>query len=405
MMLKNEIISVAKDQRNTITNLDLGITRDGLEDIKINVSFATVISGIRRCGKSVFLHQIKKKLNNWAYFNFEDTRLSNFKIDDFEKLDLSLTEVYGKIDIYLFDEIQNIDKWEIYIRQLLDKKKKVILTGSNASMLSRELGTRLTGRYIRKEMFPFSFNEYLKLNKDKPSLKSIESYLEKGGFPEFLKFKNEDQLQELLINIIDNDIVVRHNLKNSKIVKNLAIYLFSNIGKEYSYNNLKKLFNLGSINTLISFISYFEDCYLLFSINRFDYSIKKQIISPKKIYAIDNGLAKANSLSFSKDLGRMLENMVFINLRKKHENIFYYKDDEFECDFIIKEKESITKAIQVCLELNSENKKREISGLIKALSVFNLKEGIIITKDIDDIILQDEYNIKVVPIWKWLDKN
>jgi hypothetical protein len=269
-------------------------------------------------------------------------------------------------------------------------------------MLNKELGIKLTGRYLKHEMFPFSYIEFIKFNKEKPSLKSFENYLERGGFPEFLKLKNENILYELLLNIINRDIVVRYGIKNSKILKELTTYLISNISKEYSNNSLKKLFNLGSVNTVKAFISYLEDSYLLFSINKFDWSLKKQLISPKKIYCVDNGLAKANSLSFSKDMGRMLENIVFINLRKKYCNIFYYNENSFECDFVIKEKDKVTKAIQVCLDIHTDNKEREIGGLISCVKKFNLKEGLILTKDKEDTIMIDNYKITIIPVWKWL---
>ncbi|MFA5745313.1 MAG: ATP-binding protein [archaeon] len=401
MMLKKEIIDIVLDQKNALKNIDLGIPRSELKEVELTDSFAYVISGIRRCGKSVFLQQIRSNQKSWAYFNFEDTRLNAFSVADFTKLQEALIEVYGNIDIFFFDEIQNVKKWEIFVRQLLDNKKKVIITGSNASLLSKELGTRLTGRHLRKEMFPFSYNEFLKFTSQKSGEVSFKEYLVAGGFPEFLKYKNEEILQELLNNIIYRDIIVRHHLKESKTIKDLAVYLLSNIGKEYSYNNLKKLFEVGSINTIISYISYFEDSYLLFSINRFDYSIKKQLISQKKIYAIDNGFAKANSLSFSKDEGRMLENLVFINLRNHFESIYYYKDQNLECDFIIKEKEKITYAFQVCLDLSADNKVREINGLKLAMSKFKLNKGTILTLNQEDTIKEKDLVIQIVPVWKW----
>jgi hypothetical protein len=400
-MLKKEIIDIVLDQKNALKNIDLGIPRSELKEVELTDSFAYVISGIRRCGKSVFLQQIRSNQKSWAYFNFEDTRLNAFSVADFTKLQEALIEVYGNIDIFFFDEIQNVKKWEIFVRQLLDNKKKVIITGSNASLLSKELGTRLTGRHLRKEMFPFSYNEFLKFTSQKSGEVSFKEYLVAGGFPEFLKYKNEEILQELLNNIIYRDIIVRHHLKESKTIKDLAVYLLSNIGKEYSYNNLKKLFEVGSINTIISYISYFEDSYLLFSINRFDYSIKKQLISQKKIYAIDNGFAKANSLSFSKDEGRMLENLVFINLRNHFESIYYYKDQNLECDFIIKEKEKITYAFQVCLDLSADNKVREINGLKLAMSKFKLNKGTILTLNQEDTIKEKDLVIQIVPVWKW----
>ena len=401
MLLKKEILGIVLDQKESLKNIDLGILRNDLDEIFPIDSFAYVISGIRRCGKSILLHQIRHKQKDFAFFNFEDTRLNNFAVTDFQKLQEVLLEIYGDTNIFFFDEIQNVNKWEIFVRQLLDHKKRVIITGSNASLLSKELGTRLTGRHLRKEIFPFSYDEFLRFTKKKINEDSFKEYLYLGGFPEYLKFRNEDILQELLNNIIYRDIVVRHHLKDSKIIKDLAIYLFSNIGKEYSYNNLKKTFSVGSINTIISYISYLEDSYLLFSINRFDYSLKKQQIYSKKIYAIDNGFAKANSLSFSKDQGRMLENLVFLNLRSKYNDIYFFKEDSLECDFIIKEKEKITMVFQVCLDLNLDNKDREINGLKSAMSKFNLNTGTILTLNQEDEIKENSKIIRIIPVWRW----
>jgi predicted AAA+ superfamily ATPase len=240
-MLKSEILSVVKDQKNGLKNINLGISREHIKEIKLNDSFAYVISGIRRCGKSTLLHQIRVNQKDYAYFNFEDTRLNNFRVEDFEKLKECLLEIYGKTNTFFFDEIQNIKKWELFIRQLLDNKAKILITGSNASLLSKELGTRLTGRNLRKVLFPFSYKEYLKFKSQKQNFNSFEEYLVNGGFPDYLKYKNEEILQELLNNTLYRDIVVRHRLKESKTLKDLTLYLLSNIGKEYSYNSLKKL--------------------------------------------------------------------------------------------------------------------------------------------------------------------
>jgi uncharacterized protein len=403
MLLYEEILNIVKDQmKNKLVHSDVIIPRLKLNEVKIHNSMALIISGIRRSGKSVFLDQLKNNQKGVsAYFNFEDTRLNDFDISDFEKLDKSLKEVYGNVDNYFFDEIQNISKWEIYVRQLLDKNKKVVITGSNASMLSKELGTRLTGRYLKIEIFPFSYKEYLSFKKEKNNLNSFNNYLSTGGFPEYLKLKKEEILQELLSNILERDIVIRYNLKNTKVLKDLTLFLISNIGKEYSFNSLKKQFSFGSVNTVSLFISYLEDSYLFFSINRFDYSLKKQLVNPKKIYAIDNGFIKANSLSFSKDEGRLFENLVFLYLREKYlDNIYYYKDEKNECDFLVREKDKIIQAIQVCSKLNSENKAREISGLISALKKFKLKEGLIITFDQEDKIIMDGFKIKLIPYRK-----
>lgn len=401
MMLKETLRAIVKSQRDSISSLDKGVEREALNQIGFEAPFALVISGIRRCGKSTLLRQIMKKVKNFYYFNFEDTRAINFELEDFQKLDDVFIEEYHNQKYYFFDEIQNVQKWEIFVRAILDKGKHVIITGSNASLLSRELGTKLTGRYLRYELFPFSFREFLKLTNKEPSAGSFQEYLGKGGFPEYLKAGRAEILQELLNDIVSRDIATRHKIRTLKTLKEIALYLLTNVGKEFSYSSLKKTFGLGSTNTAIAFVSYFEDSYLLFAIPRFDYSLKKQLVNPKKVYSIDNGLSNFNSASFSEDKGKMLENLAFLNLRKKYKDIFYFQEKN-ECDFVVKEGTKITKAMQVCYAVNEDNKGREIKGLMEAVSKFNLEEGLILTYNQDDEIKINSKKVIIKPIWKWL---
>src|SRR3989344_4954333 len=401
MIFKETLMKVVKSQREDLDLSEQNIEREALKKIEIKIPFVIVLSGIRRCGKSTLLKQLMKRAKDFHYFNFEDTRVVDFEVEDFQKLDEIFLQEYGNKEYYFFDEIQNVKKWELFVRAILDKKKHVIITGSNASLLSKELGTRLTGRHLRFELFPFSYNEFLLLYNMKSNINSFEEYFKNGGLPEYLKLKKTEILQELLNDILNRDIAIRHKIRSLKPLREMALYLLTNVGKEFSYNNLKKIFNLGSINSAISFVSYFEDSYLLFTIPKFNYSLKKQLVSPKKIYSIDNGLTNVNSSSFSEDKGKMLENMVFISLRKKYKDIFYFQE-KGECDFIIKEGVKISKAIQVCFDLDIDNKDREINGLIEALEKFDLKEGIILTyKQEDEFKIKDKV-IKVLPVWKWL---
>lgn len=401
MILKETLRTIVKSQRKGLEEAENGIVREKLDEIDTKVPFALVISGVRRCGKSTLLLQLIKKRGNFYYFNFEDPRTSAFEVGDFQKLNDVFIEEYGKADCYFFDEIQNAQKWELFVRQMLDKKMHFVLTGSNASLLSKELGTRLTGRHLRFELFPFSFNEFLKLAKLKPSIDSFETYLNMGGFPQYLKDKKDEILYELLNDIITRDIVVRYNMRNPKLVKEIAVYLLTNIGKEFSYRSLKEIFGIGSVNTIIFFVSCFEDSYLLFTVPKFSHSLKSQIKNHKKIYSIDNGLAAVNSASFSEDKGRMLENIVFLHLRKHYKNIYYFRE-KHECDFLIKEKGKITDVIQVCFELNDDNKDREIKGLQEALEKVKLEQGMILTFNQEDELIVSNKKIKIKPVWKWM---
>jgi len=401
MMLKETLRNIAKKQAEELPLFEKGIRRDDLDRIDPDIPLALVISGVRRCGKSTLLRQIMGKLKGCHYFNFEDPRVAGFDSSDFQKLDAVLREEQGEQKYYFFDEIQNAPKWELFVRMMLDKGKHFIITGSNASLLSRELGTRLTGRHLSHELSPFSFREFLALEKKKPGKKSFQEYLMRGGFPEYLKIGRAEVLQELLNDIITRDIALRHGIRNVKVLREMALYLVTNQGKEFSYNGLRKTFGLGSVNSAISFVSYFEDSYLLFTVPKFDYSLKKQLISPKKIYSVDNGLTNANSYSFSEDKGRLLENLAFLNLRKGNRDVFYFKGEN-ECDFLVKEGTRIKEAVQVCYSLDEDNKDREINGLLEAMGKFSLKKGLVLTLDQEDEIKIRGKIILIKPLWEWL---
>ncbi|EQB67633.1 MAG: hypothetical protein AMDU2_EPLC00005G0469 [Thermoplasmatales archaeon E-plasma] len=401
MILKETLRKIVVDQKTDLEFFEYGTEREGLGSIPLELPHAVIISGIRRSGKSTLLHQILKKLPNYYYLNFEDTRLINFESGDFEKLDEVFHTEYGPSEFYLLDEIQNVKGWEIFVRSRLDRHKHLFITGSNASMLSKELGTRLTGRHINVELFPFSFGEALLFRKEIASPDSFEWYFKQGGFPDFIKYGRPEILRELFTDILQRGIISRHKIRETKALHELALYLLSNVGKEFSYNSLKKMFQFGSVNTPISFVSYLEDSYLLFTIPKFDYSLKKQMINEKKVYSIDNGLSNANSVSFSSNKGRMLENFVFITLRRSHKNIYYFRENG-ECDFLIKEDSRIIIAIQVAYELNEDNKKREIEGLLEAMRKFELREGFILTYNQEDEIDIEDKRIIIKPVWRWI---
>jgi len=399
MITKDTIKEVIISQRAFLDKTDLGTPRE--KDARIESSFALIITGIRRCGKSTFLNQILQKQKKGYYLNLEDPRLEDFELTDFNKLEEIMKELYGEGGVYFFDEIQNVDKWEKFIRYLIDKKEKILITGSNASLLSKELGTKLTGRHLQIEIFPFSFKEFLSMKNQNPSIKSFESYMYNGGFPEYLKKEDPTILHELFYDIVAKDISVRFGIKNTEILNKILIYLISNTGSEFSYNSIKKTFYVKSVQSVIDYISYFENAYLIFTIPRFSYSYKQQQVNPKKVYSIDNGFSYNNSASFSKDKGKMLENLVFLALRRKFKEIFYFKETH-ECDFIVKQKDKIAYAIQVCFDFNEETKNREINGLIESLKKFSLKEGIILTYNQKDDFIIDGKKIIVKPVWEWL---
>jgi len=292
MISKETIKNVVVSQREFLDSSEQGTLREKSKEIKVEESFALIVTGVRRCGKSTLLNQLLKKQKKGYYLNLEDPRLVGFDFSDFNKVETIMKEIYGGEGVYFFDEIQTIPEWERFVRYLVDKKEKVLLTGSNASMLSKELGTKLTGRHLSIELFPFSFKEFLNLKKQEPSINSFEEYLTKGGFPEYIKKENPEVLHELLSDIVMKDIAARFGIKNTVILNKIVIYLISNVGKEFSYNSIKKMFEIKSVKSVIDYISFFENAYLVFTLPKFSYSYKQQQVNPKKVYSIDNGFSK-----------------------------------------------------------------------------------------------------------------
>jgi predicted AAA+ superfamily ATPase len=373
-----------------------------------------ILTGIRRCGKSTLLKQIMRTKTRYCYINFEDERLLSFRAEEFESLNEVLIEVYGPSATYFFDEIQNIDKFETFVRRLQDEGKKVVITGSNASLLSKEFGTRLTGRYKLFEVYPFSFAEFLRLKKigvKKDSLYIPEErvklvtafgmYAESGGMPEYLKNQDSEYIKTLYDNIIYRDIIARYSIRRQRLVRELVGILASAISLPFTYNSLKKSLGLKNAITVKEYITYLSGAYLFFELLRFDYSVKKQLNSPRKIYSIDTAFSIIGGFSLSPNKGRLLENIVFIELRRRGNEVYYYSGKR-ECDFILKDGRKITGAIQVCHELNDENTDRETGGLLEAMAALNLKEGIILTSGHEDIQKVEEVTIIIQPVWKWL---
>jgi predicted AAA+ superfamily ATPase len=377
---------------------DLGVRRNSLVKITLREEFITIITGIRRSGKSTLMHQLIHQLDeDFAYFHFEDPRIFGFTVDDFPKLE----ELLGDKTYYFFDEIQNVPQWELFVRKLHDQGKVICITGSNASLLSKELGTRLTGRNITKELFPFDYQEYCTFHTLEQNEASVIKYMNDGGVPIFLKTNDISYLHQLLRDILYRDIIARHGIRNGKIVEELTLYLISNIAKPYSLNGLKKIFNLGSANSVSDYVSWLEDSYLFFTLPRFSWSLKSVSVNQKKIYSIDTGFAQANSLSFSSDKGRLFENMIYLSLRRKFNDLYYFSD-KGECDFVVKEKAKVTQVVQACFDLNSDNLQRELNGLKEAMDFFSLKEGTIVTMNQTDEFVQGDRRIQVVTANDWL---
>ena len=361
-------------------------------------SFARIITGVRRCGKStvVQMNFLKKSA---FYLNFEDTSLYGFDTKDFEILNEAIEKFSKKNSCkYLcFDEIQSVNGWEIFVHRKLEENYLVIVTGSNASLLSWELGTRLTGRHLDYEMFPFSFKEFCVLKKLKVNTNSFSKYLTQGGFPEAIKNESDEILQRLFDDILTRDIAVRHSIRDVRTLKILSLYLASNCGNLISGSKLSAQLGIKTNVTILEYLSYLEQCYLFFFVPKFNYSAKAQSVNPKKVYCIDTGMIQSVTLSSNADAGRMLENAVFIELRRRTKNIWYYSESSFECDFLYGHDSVPENAVQVCYELTSENREREVRGLVETCRKFPGVKPLIVTFNQKDKISYDGMIIEAIP--------
>ncbi|MFV0346663.1 MAG: ATP-binding protein [Bacteroidales bacterium] len=401
MIRQDEIAFVIDSQRDILLKQDLGFTRDALSHIPVADSFATIITGIRRCGKSTLLLQLLHRDYKGAmYLNFEDIRLSGFELDDFNRIHKEVKR--REIEAIFFDEIQIIEGWEKYINQVLREGYKVFISGSNASMLSVELGTHLTGRHLSMELFSFSYSEFIRYKSINNGEEAVMAYLKAGGIPEYVKTGIPNILSTLVDDILMRDIAVRHSIRNITSLRQLTVFLISNIANPISASRLAGMFGIKSPTSFLEYFSFLKDAYLLDFIPMYSHSLKVQARNPNKVYVMDMGLYTENAISTSENMGRRLENLVFLHLRRKYQQIFYYKN-RGECDFIVRHKNVIAEAIQVCLTINNENFDREFKGLYGAMQDLDIDTGLIITLNQKDDFEKDGRHIKMTPIYEFLN--
>jgi len=400
MVLKTDISKIAESQSGGVISGETGLLREALSRLPVLSKHAVIITGIRRCGKSTLLNQLISVRYPDAFFmNFSDNRLYGFENNDFHRLDEVIEET-GKKDLF-FDELQDIKGWERYVRQKLDEKFHVVITGSNASLLSKELGSLLTGRYLSRELFPFSFSEFLTLRSLKAGEEGLREFMQTGGFPEYLKTGNNEILSTLFDDILVRDIVVRYGIRDIKSLQRLALYLISNSGNAITGSKLKQAFGISATSTIMEYFSFLESSYLFYFVPRFSYSLKSQLINPRKVYAADTGLITVNSSSFSEDNGRKLENVIFNYLRSFTREIFYFKMTR-ECDFITMKRGTKPRAIQVCYNLDRDNLERELAGLYEAMKELKLKEGTIVTLNQRDKFIDSGLTANVIPAFEFI---
>jgi len=382
----------------------------------LSTDLISVIIGPRRAGKSFFCIHSAGSMPGVGYANFDEERL--LKVENFDEILSAIRSVYGDPKILLFDEIQNLDRWEIIANRLHRDGYKLILTGSNSHLLGSDLATHLTGRHFSTSLFTFSFREVMSLLEKKDTVSDKQQrcfeYVTKGGFPEVWvkNYDPVDYLSTLFDSVILKDIVKRHRVRFPNALIDLAQTLITHMTGEFSPTSIQKLAKFNSMHTAEKYMGYLEEAFLLFSVPRFSFKVKEQQKSGKKIYCYDNGFFQAKAFRFSENNGKLFENTVAVELRRREMEgkcrLFYYKSQkQEEVDFVIQQDLKITQLIQVCYSLSEPKvREREIKGLIKAGDELKCDKLIIITNDVEAIEKHTWFGnageIVFIPLWKWL---
>jgi hypothetical protein len=435
-MDKNKLKELLIEYKQRFLTVRTDLIRRKIQDnIEPSIKFkeVVIITGPRRGGKSSLMKLICDDLikenkvppSNILYLNFEDERFVKFDSGDFAQiyeLFLQINKPMGRLYFFL-DEIQNVTGWERWVNRLYENENiKIFITGSNASLLSSEISTALTGRNRTVTNFPFSFGEFLTFKnyrlqendfyqtRKRAVIKTFfQEYLKLGGYPEIIKINDPTLLEQYFKDIIYRDILPRYSIKKIKEIRELCLFLASNLASIHSYNKLQNLIEVKSINTVKTYLEILEEAYLFFRINLFDYSIKRQIYNPSKIYIIDTALGNSISFKFSENIGHIYENLVFLELKRRNKEIYYWKSKKGkEVDFLIKKGLNIEEAIQVSYNLDyKKTLDREIESLLMAKDEFKIKHLSIITEDEEAEKEIGDVKIKIIPLWKWLliDRN
>ena len=376
-----------------------------------------LITGPRRVGKSTYA-LLMLQGRNFAYLNFDDNML--LSAWDEELVMRTLDEVYAGYEYLLLDEVQNLKDWDVWVSKLYRRGKNLVITGSNARMLSSEMATVLTGRYLQVEMLPFSLSETMEWkgistggdeNARQTEMTVIaDDYLRNGGYPETIDMRSitRSYLSTLFDSIIWKDVAKRHNIRNITDLNNLALYLLSNFCNPLSANDIAREISMTSVTTTRKFMDYLHEPYLFYYLPRFNNKLKLMKKAASKVYVIDNGFVAAKAFNLSENLGRLLENEVFVELLrmgyKVETTLFYYRSrNDREVDFVTRQGTRIERLIQVCYDMSSpKTEKREVDSLIECAGELKCNNLMVITNNDEREILKDGYNIKVVPFVKFV---
>jgi len=417
-MNKDDIARILIDQQSEFLQLlDIHeISRDFEQDLEslLPQSSIKVVLGVRRAGKSTLVARVLRS-RPCVYVNFDDERWVDLETQDLQTLALEMRRLQPEAEVWFFDEIQNVPKWELFLGRLFRERRNLIITGSNGKLLGKDLATHLTGRHLSLEIFPFSFLEFLALRRvtvsqnlgssEEVQIRALfDEYFQVGGFPEVLRGATGWRyLRELFDRIISRDLVQRYHLRQSRGLKELALFLMNNVGQRFTYHKLAHSLGFKSVSTVKNYVGYLAEGYLLFELEPFSFKVKERISLPRKIYAIDTGLIEALNRKMTPDLGSRLENSVFLQLRRMQLEFSYFKGDTFEVDFVIHQGRRINQLIQVCYSLQTAMTfEREIKGLVQGAEALKCKNLLLLTYNEEKTVNQGAFEIEVLPVWKWL---
>ena len=420
-MNTNQLLEVLGDQKLELAAMLQEPFCDRKEEQLINLQSkkAQVVIGVRRSGKSTLCIQALRKANvNFAYINFDDERLASLKADNLNEALRCLYQIYGQFNHLFIDEIQNINEWFLFVNRLLRQGMHVVVSGSNAKLLSGELATHLTGRHNRIELHPFSFADFCNVRgvdittqstiHDALRRKAFGEYLNIGGFPEVVKGEeeNESYIDQLTSNILQRDIIKRFRIRYKTAFETLANHMLNNVPQEVSHKSLQKLFNFSTDHTVENYLGYMQQAYLLLPLHK--YSAKSKIrMRNMKCYAVDVALMNARKHAFAaENLGFRLETAVYVHLRRKYgpeHDIYYYSERSFEADFVVCHRNQALAVVQVSLDISKpETYRREINGLVKGAKATDATDLLLITAYDEDEIEVSGYKIRIIPCYKWM---
>lgn len=400
MIYEHEIENVVNEQRSMLQKTPLGLPRKVQVNEKTLQTHALMLTGVRRCGKSTAMYQRMQSASDGTFFlNFESPLLVGIDLKDTARIN-SVIRRSGAKSLYL-DEIHALEGWEIYVRQLLDLGYRVCITGSNSRLLKGELATKLTGRHISVELFPFDYLEYLEYTNQAESIDILEKYIRDGGFPLYLQTQDKAVLLELFDDIIYRDIIVPHKIREVTSLRRLAMFLAENIGCRISASKLVEPLNASNNVTISQWCDYLSEAYLFFFIPFYSESEKSQLINPRKVYCIDTGLEQAVSVRIIPNDGLRFENLVFLAIRRKYKEIFYFSQ-KGECDFVVTERHCARLLVQACTQMDDLCQEREVNGLATAMRAVDLHEGFIVTKNQREEIDIPEGKVHVIPYYDFV---